>query len=52
MADEVKRIEDEAPGTVGTPEGDNEFGPDEPLKPVEGEQVPLGSGADGYKTDK
>lgn len=26
--------EDHEPDTVGTPEGDNEFAPDEPLKPV------------------
>jgi hypothetical protein len=54
MADEIRLVKDveQEPGTVGTPEGDNEFGPDVPLKPVEGEQVPMGGGEDGYKKDK
>ena len=42
---------------VGTPEGDNEMLPDEPLKPaadaaVEGLETPAGSGEDSYKRDK
>jgi segregation and condensation protein B len=45
--------EADAPEVVGTPEGDNEFAPDEPLKPMpEGEtglQEPLGSAPDPYK---
>lgn len=33
--------EDNEPDTVATPEGDNEFAPDEPLKPIsEGQQKP------------
>ncbi len=36
--------EDETTDVVGTPEGDNEFAPDEPLKPVPdgAEQLPRG----------
>ena len=37
--------EDQEPHVVGTPEGDNEFAPDQPLKPVPdgAEQIPRGS---------
>lgn len=37
--------EDDEPDVVGTPQGDNEFGPDEPLTqlPDGAEQIPMGS---------
>ncbi len=43
--------DDSKTDVVGTPEGDNEFKPDEPLKPVpaEAEQVPRGGAPDPYK---
>jgi hypothetical protein len=43
-----------SPEVVGTPEGDNEFTPDEPLKklPDEAEQVPRGGGPDAYRQPK
>ena len=39
---------------VGTPEGDNEFPPDVPLKPVpnEAEQRPRGGAPDEYRQEK
>ena len=39
---------------VGTPEGDNEFAPDEPLMPLpEGAvKVPRGSAPDEYRQEK
>ena len=39
---------------VGTPEGDNEFAPDEPLKPVPdgAEQRPRGGAPDEYRQEK
>ena len=48
--------EDHEPDTVATPEGDNEFAPDQPLKPIqeiEGTlQAPRGNGPQSYKQDK
>jgi segregation and condensation protein B len=42
--------EDDVPDTVATPEGDNEFAPDEPLKPIqEGFETPPGSEPDVYR---
>jgi hypothetical protein len=35
---------------VGTPEGDNEFAPDQPLTPVDGLQEPLGGETSGTAT--
>jgi hypothetical protein len=57
MADEIKPVADspmdEEPSTVATPEGDNEFAPDQPLKSVvDGLQVPRGSEVDSYRKDK
>ena len=61
MATEIKPVADSPmdpePETVGTPEGDNEFGPDEPLKPTDGLQEPRGGETGGtdsaeYKKDK
>jgi hypothetical protein len=47
---------DHEPKTVATPEGDNEFAPDQPLKPIqetEGTlQTPRGQGPQAYKQDK
>ncbi len=45
--------EEDAPDVVGTPEGDNEFPPDAPLKPVPdgAEQDPRGAEPDPYKQD-
>lgn len=39
---------------VGTPEGDNEFPPDAPLKPIpdEAAQRPWGGAPDEYRQDK
>ena len=57
MATEIRPIpdspEDNEPDTVGTPEGDNEFAPDQPLKPVPdgAEQDPRGNEPDPYKQD-
>ncbi|ADW67632.1 hypothetical protein [Granulicella tundricola] len=49
MAEETKPVAD----AVATPEGDNEFAPDQPLTEVpDGLQEPLGSGPDAYKKDK
>jgi hypothetical protein len=47
-------VPEDAPATVGTPEGDNEFAPDEPLKklPEEALQVPRGGGVDAYRQDQ
>ena len=47
---------DQEPNVVGTPEGDNEFAPDQPLKPSEvtpanGLQDPRGNEPDSYKQD-
>ena len=40
-SDSADSPEDHEPDTVGTPEGDNEYPPDAPLRPApEGEQVP------------
>jgi hypothetical protein len=36
---------------VSTPEGDNEFAPDQPVGPVEGIQVPLGGAPNPYDAD-
>jgi len=46
-------VPEDAPATVGTPEGDNEFGPDQPLKPLPdgAEQEPMG-GAPGRNVDQ
>jgi hypothetical protein len=48
--------QDHEPTTVATPEGDNEFAPDQPLKPIqeiEGTlQTPRGQGPQSYKQDK
>ncbi len=43
--------EDNETDAVGTPEGDNEFAPDQPLKPVPpgAEQMPRGGAPDPYK---
>ena len=40
--------EDNQPDVVGTPEGDNEFAPDEPLTkvPDDAEQIPRGSNSE------
>lgn len=45
--------QDHEPDVVGTPEGDNEFAPDEPLHPVPdgAEQDPRGAEPDPYKQD-
>ena len=42
---------DGATPVVGTPEGDNEFAPDQPLKPLPdgAEKIPRGSAPDPYK---
>lgn len=42
---------DHQPDTVGTPEGDNEFLPGEPIAklPDDAEQVPRGNAPDSYK---
>ena len=42
---------DNQPDEVGTPEGDNEFAPDEPLVKLEkdAEQIPRGNAPDPYK---
>ena len=37
---------------VSTPEGDNEFAPEEPLAPTEGMQIPAGNAPDPYNEDK
>ncbi len=54
MANETKKIEDDATDVVGTPEGDNEFTPDEPLHPVPdgAEQEPRGGAPDVYRQPK
>lgn len=46
--------QDQEPDTVGTPEGDNEFAPDQPLKPLPDgvEQDPRGAEPDPYKQDR
>ncbi len=57
MATEIRPIpdnpEDNEPEVVGTPEGDNEFAPDQPLAqvPDDAEQNPRGSEPDSYKQD-
>ncbi len=47
-------VPEDAPSTVGTPEGDNEFAPDQPLKrlPEEAEQVQRGGAPDSYRAPK
>ena len=42
---------DNEPDVVGTPEGDNEFAPDQPLKPlpVDAEENPRGAAPDKYR---
>lgn len=51
MSDEIRKVKDNEAKVVGTPEGDNEFSPDEPLKPLpEGaEQDPRGNAPDAYR---
>ncbi len=56
MATEIEPVADspmdEEPDRVHTPEGDNEFAPDQPLKPLDqGLQTPRGNGKDPYKED-
>lgn len=60
MAMEIRPIsdspDDREPDVVGTPEGDNELSPDQPLKPAttdatEGLEVPRGNKPDKYKRD-
>lgn len=56
MASEIRPVADspmdEEPESVRTPEGDNEFAPDQPLTPsLDGLQVPRGSEPDGYRRD-
>ena len=43
--------QDHEPDTVATPEGDNEFAPDQPLArlPDDAEQIPRGNAPDSYK---
>ncbi len=43
--------QDPTSDTVATPEGDNEFAPDEPLTslPADAEQIPRGNAPDPYK---
>jgi hypothetical protein len=38
--------------TIATPEGDNEFAPDQPLAPVEGLETPNGAEPAAYDTDE
>ena len=61
MAEDIKPVADSPmdaePSTVATPEGDNEFAPDQPLKPTTGLQEPRGGETGGteaadYKKDK
>ena len=43
---------DEEPNTVATPEGDNEYAPDQPLTGVpDGLQDPRGNEPDAYRKD-
>ena len=51
MSDEIKRVKDKTTNVVGTPEGDNEFAPDEPLQPTPdgAEQIPRGNAPDVYR---
>jgi hypothetical protein len=55
MATEIRPVAnspmDGEPNAVGTPEGDNEFAPDQPLKPLPdgAEQTPRGNEPDPYK---
>jgi hypothetical protein len=56
MASEIRPVpdspQDEEPETVATPEGDNEYAPDQPLTPVlDGSQNPRGSEPDEYRQD-
>ena len=57
MATEIRPIPDtpveHIPATVGTPEGDNEFAPDQPLRPLPDGTVedPRGNEPDAYKED-
>ena len=57
MSMEIRPVPDEpeedAPDVVGTPEGDNEFQPDEPLHPLPdgAERDPRGAEPDTYKQD-
>lgn len=46
-ADDIDRDE-----TIATPEGDNEFAPDQPLRPLDGLETPAGSAPDGYIEDE
>ncbi len=48
------KVPEHAPKVVGTPEGDNEFAPDEPLKklPDDAQQIPRGNGPDDYRQPK
>ena len=58
MATEIAPVpndpNDRRPDSVATPEGDNEFAPDQPLQPssddaLDGLQVPRGNAPDPYK---
>ncbi len=54
MSSDIKPVADSAmdaePSTVRTPEGDNEFAPDQPLKPTDGLQEPRGGETSGTAT--
>ena len=61
MATEIRPIPDNADdaktNVIATPEGDNEFLPDEPLQPssdaaTSGLETPRGNEPDSYKNDK
>ncbi len=50
-------MEDKVKDSIGTPEGDNEFAPDQPLEPgsdvaTEGLETPRGSKPDDYRRDR
>jgi hypothetical protein len=56
MSDPIRQhhLHDRVAGddVVATPEGDNEYAPDEPVGPVEGLQVPNGLAPTDYHWDK
>jgi hypothetical protein len=48
----IQRNVEQSSDVVSTPEGDEEFLPDEPVGPAEGLQIPQGGALNPYDTDE
>jgi len=50
--DMIAKDAEQSSDVVSTPEGDEEFLPDEPVGPAEGLQIPKGGAPNPYDTDE